>query len=118
MSSPGKRNITLYQGDSYEMQISFSTADTGPVDITGHTFAAQIRTSTADADNGAAPLATFTCTADDPTAGILFLTLDPSDTTALKSKVAAWDLQGTAPDGAITTYLAGAVSVQLEVTRP
>ena len=112
---PGKTDLSIYQGDDYLLHASF-TAGGVPLDLTGHSFRAQIRPTTADDDAGAAALAEFEVTVTDPAGGELDLELAHTVTTDLSGK-AHWDLEGTDPAGKVTTYLAGVVVVTDEVTR-
>jgi hypothetical protein len=113
---PGKKDLTIYQGDDYRLLVTFTTSG-GPFDLTGHTFAAQVRAGPADT-NPNPPLASFTCTLTNPTGGELTLELPHTTTAALGATAKTWDLQATDPAGKVTTYLAGTVTVTLEVTRP
>jgi hypothetical protein len=116
MMPPGKADLAIYQGDDYLLDATF-TAGGNPVNLTGHTFRAQIRPTTADADSGGPPLATFVVTMVDAVAGHLRISLDHDTTEALPATSAKWDLEGADAGGRITTYLAGAVTVTQEVTR-
>jgi hypothetical protein len=113
---PAKQDLTIYQGDDFRLRILFS-ASGAPVDMSGHSFAAQVRAGPVDA-NPDPPLASFTCTLSDPVGGELVLELPHSATAALGATAKAWDLQSTDPAGKVTTYVSGAVAVTLEVTRP
>lgn len=115
---PGKANLSIYQGDDYQLVVLFKVKATGePLPVTGHTFKAQVRKSTADEDGGGDPLAEFACMVTDGPNGTVLLELDHTQTTALTERTAAWDMQGTDTGGYVTTYLAGSVTVTPEVTR-
>jgi len=119
---PGKLDLDVYQGDTFKLALTFTTGG-APLDITGTTFAAHIRTTTADADGGvppnppSAPLAAMVATITDGPAGKALLTIPHTDTEKLRAGVFRWDLQGV-NGGETTTYLAGEVRVTAEVTRP
>jgi hypothetical protein len=114
---PGKVDLAIYQGDDTRFNVVFSIAGS-PVNLTGWSFAAQVRKVSADDDGGGAPLASFTCTITNPTAGIVEVVLPHTQSENIDVKSAVWDLQGTDPAGSVTTFIAGAANVTLEVTRP
>lgn len=112
---PGKANLDVYQGDDYELRVAFIAGAGGPpVNLTGLTFAAQIRLSTAD--NGPV-LATFECEVTDAPGGLLTCKLPHEQSVALRYPQGAWDLEATDGAGDVTTYLAGTVKVTPEKTR-
>ena len=105
-------NLAIYQGDDYAAVVAISNGG-GTLDLTGYAAQAQIRTDYAD--QGGTVAAEIQITPDWPA---LTLALDiPHDVTATLAGNYVWDLQIVAPDGAITTILAGEVSVTQEVTR-
>jgi len=111
MPKPASRNIVVYRGDSYTHAVVLTTDGTTAVNITGRTYAAQVRTTTESSD----VVATFT-TANGGSNGTVTLTLAAATTAALTPGSYVWDLQET--NGANpTTLLAGACSVQGDVTR-
>ncbi len=116
---PGVHHLALYQGDHWEQLFTLAedygtaeTPDVRPVDLTGCTVAAQIRTNV----RSQTPLAVFTATITDPAAGAVRLVLPSAEATKL-TRNGVWDLQITDTGGRITTWLAGAVEVTREVTR-
>jgi hypothetical protein len=111
--APGKVDLAIYQGDDYELMATF-TDGAGPFDLTGYTFAAQIRT--APADDAPTVTAEFVCVITDAAGGILKLTLDHNVTVALPIVPLIWDLQGDI-GGYIATFIRGVVTVTAEVTR-
>lgn len=115
--APAKQNLAIYQGDDYFLDAVFSVGG-APFDISAWTFAAQIRKTTADADNSGDAFAEFDCTIVDGPGGRLRLFLDHAQTEAIEETAGQWDLQGTDAGGMITTLLAGAVTITKEVTRP
>lgn len=115
MPTPGTADLTVYQGDDYALECSFTTSS-GAYNLTGLTFKAEVRTTNADDDAGGPPLATFTPTITDAPGGILTLTLPHTATLGLPA-LAAWDLQSTNGTGWVTTYLKGKVTTTKEVTR-
>jgi hypothetical protein len=82
------------------------------VNITGRTYAAQIRTTT----DAATALATFSCSIVSGAAGTLTATLSASTTAALTAGLGVWDLQET-NGTTVTTLLSGSVTISQDVTR-
>lgn len=112
MSSPATYPLTLRAGDTETVSVTLQDSSGNPINITGRTYAAQVR-ATVDA---ASPLATFTCTITNAAAGQFACTLSATTTAALSTGVAVWDLQeinGTT----VTTLLAGPVKIDKDVTR-
>lgn len=93
---------------------------TDPVNITGRTYTAQIRATTALT---APILASWTCAITDGPNGGLTCSLASEDSADLvatptgRSSSAVWDLQED-NGGVITTLLAGKVKITGDVTRP
>lgn len=100
-------NLNLYQGDDFFLDITVTDSQGQPVDLSGSTSTAQIRKSAADATI----MASFTVT---PEGNVLHLHLVGADAAVLTSGV--WDAQ--IDTGAVTTLVAGTVSITNEVTRP
>ena len=116
---PGKYPITLYRGDSRTWSLLFTEDDgTTPVDMSGKTWAAQVRSS-ADATP---VLLTLTVDDTDAATGVIVVNLPASQwtdvdipTTAPTTKW-AWDLQST--DGSeVRTWLYGPAKILWDVTR-
>ena len=112
MARPGTRNIQLYRGDDYAHVVTLTSNGTTPVNITGRTYTAQIRTGT---DATSASLS-FTCTVPTGTDGVVNITAADSATAALAAGEYVWDLQESA-SGVVTTILRGTCSVLADVTR-
>jgi hypothetical protein len=112
MSNPANYPLTLRIGDTETISVTVQDSSGTVINITGRSYAAQVR-ATADA---ASPLATFTCLVTNGAAGQLACTLTATQTAALSTGVAVWDLQET--NGAtVTTLLAGPVRIDQDVTR-
>lgn len=125
---PGTQDLAIYQGDDYffSFRVRNPSPDGGatpgdPIDLTGSTAKAQIRSTASDAS----VLAEFTCIISEtqdigsPTRGVVTISLSNIQTTALAVPQTAyeWDVQLTDSGGHIQTYLRGKVTVQAEVTR-
>lgn len=118
---PGSVDITVYQGDTYTLffRVRNQNPDGTPgayIDLTGYVGLAQIRAKATDPDP---PLATFAVTLADQvlSRGGVTLTLTPAQTAPLPVTGGVWDVQLTAPDGSVHTYLAGNVIVLQQVSR-
>ena len=112
MSSPANYLLTLRTGDTETVSVTLQDSAGAPIDITGRTYAAQVR-ATADA---ASPLATFSCSITNAASGQFACTLSAATTAALSTGVAVWDLQET-NGSVVTTLLAGPVRIDQDVTR-
>jgi hypothetical protein len=114
MAAPLTANLTFVRGDTWQFQVVItSDADgTVPVDISTYTFAAQCRTAPdISAVSGAA-----TCTVTDGVNGSLTVSWSATTTAAISPGLYYWDLQQTA-GSAITTIMAGQITVLADVTR-
>lgn len=106
---PTKYDLEVYRGDTFAVTFHFLNGAT-PEDLTGTTFAAQIRTY-ADGDVIATPTVTIGTPASQ---GTVTLALSATDTTTLKPGV--WDLQQTS-GATVKTRIMGTVKVTPDVTR-
>ncbi len=112
MAVPATQNLTITRGDTETVNVIVTTDGTTPVNITGRTYAAQIR-SNADATTISA---TFSCAIISGASGTLRCTLAAADSALLGPGYYQWDLQENA-SGVISTILAGTVEVRADVTR-
>ena len=107
-------NLTLRMGDTESVTVTIQDENGSAVDISGRTYAAQVRANAEDTTI----LATFTCAIVNAAQGILTATLTSTETRALTPGLAVWDLQETNPVGpVVTTLLAGQVTIVQDVTR-
>jgi hypothetical protein len=112
MSSPATYPLTVRIGDTETVSVTLQDSSGTAINITGRTYAAQIR-ATADA---ASPLATFSCSITNAAAGTFACTLSAATTAALSTGVGVWDLAET-NGSTVTTLLAGPVQINQDVTR-
>jgi hypothetical protein len=110
---PATYPLSLYRGDTYAWQFKLwqDDAKTQPVDLTGATAKAEVRYTT-----GGTEILAMTCTITPP--NIINVSLPAAVWVAWpfnSSKRPAWDLQVT-QSGAVTTYVAGPVSVVGDIT--
>jgi len=108
--APGTYNITVYQGDTLNMQFGLwqDNAMTIPLNLTGVTPYAQVRT----APGGTPKTMELTCAVQLP--NLVNVTLPATQTQTAVAGV--WDLELDGPNG-VMTVIAGAVSVVPDVTR-
>lgn len=104
--------LTIRTGDTEQVTLFIKDSAGAAVNITGRTYAAQIRKSVTDAT----PIATFTCTITDAAAGKMIATLSATTTAALSPGNACWDLSET-NGSVVTTLIGGFVSIVKDVTR-
>jgi hypothetical protein len=107
--APGKFDLQIYQGDSYDWQFKLwqDAAMTNPVDLTGVTAKAQIRKGA-----GVTGPIELACTVTTPNIVDVKLTAALSDT----AFDGVWDLELDGPSG-VTTVVAGTVTVTPDVTE-
>jgi len=108
MATPARYDIRLVAGDDYQITVRLLDNDGDPVDTSGYTFKAQIRS--APLPHGSL-VAEFDVT---PVTGGAELVLIADDTESLRGDL-VWDVQSESPD--VRTWVTGAVIVMPEVTR-
>lgn len=104
-------NVRLTQGDTFRETFVFRNADGSLLDLTGLTFASQVRETAA----GAA-LATMTIDVTGAASGQVVRSLGTAVTAGLSGRL-VHDLQQTDSDGVRRTLLGGEFTVVDEVTR-
>ena len=109
---PSKANLAIYQGDDYAAVVTVLNGSDAPPDLAGYQAQAQIRNGAADSNPDI--LVEINTSIQAP--NLVNLWIPNSDTVGLSGPY-AWDLQLIAPDGIISTILAGNVTVTPEVTR-
>jgi hypothetical protein len=110
--APANLPLQIRIGDTETVSVTIQDAAGAPVNISGRTYAAQIRTTT----DAATALATFTCAIVSGAAGTLTATLSAATTAALTPGLGVWDLEETSGT-TVTTLLAGSVTIVQDVTR-
>lgn len=114
MAAPGAYNLTLVQGDDVAETFTFRD-DTGTaIDITGYTFAAQMRPY----PSSSSVTATFTVAISGAgSGGTVTMTLARAVTATISAGRYHWDLEWTDTANRKRTLLAGVAVVLEEVTR-
>jgi uncharacterized protein YfaS (alpha-2-macroglobulin family) len=106
-SLPQVVNLVLYEGDDFYLTLTVTDVDGGPVDFSGATAMAQVRTTVSDPSDVA-----FVPTIS---GNEIELHLPSTATTGLRSGV--WDCQVTYESGDVQTLAHGSVTVTPQVTR-
>ncbi len=112
---PAPVNLTIEQGNTWSAQLAFADGNHTPINLSGYTFAAQVRPSY----SSSAVTATFTCTVTDAAGGLMTISLTSTQTAALLApSKGQWDLwmYQTSPATALR-IMAGDVFVIARVTR-
>jgi len=112
MAQPADQDLTITRGDTETLVVTITTDGSTPVNITGRTYASQIRTQ----QDSTTIKASFTCTVTNGAAGEVTCVLSSTSSAALSAGLYFWDLQETA-SGTVSTVLAGNVTVLADVTR-
>jgi hypothetical protein len=112
---PAPVNLTIEQGSTWSVSLTFTDGNKQPIDLTLYTFTAQIRPSY----SSTTVTATFTCTVTDPTHGVATLSLTSDQTAALPAPFTGqWDLwMSTTSPATALRIMAGNVTVVPRVTR-
>ena len=110
--TPGKYDLTLYRGDSYEWTFKLweDEAKLVPVDLTGAVAAAEIREK-----SGGTQVMALTCAITAP--NIVDVALPATLWAGVLLAAGVWDLEVTFVDGEVRTMVAGKVTVTGDVTN-
>ena len=112
MAQPADQDLTITRGDTETLVVTITTDGSTAVDITGRTYASQIRSQ----QDSTTIKASFTCTVTSGAAGEVTCVLSSTSSAALSAGLYFWDLQENA-SSVISTILAGTVTVLADVTR-
>lgn len=110
--SPAVLDLVLYAGDGTTFEIDFVDENEATIDMSGFTWAAQIRKK-----RGVDPAFDLEFTTTNTVGGVLLVHV-PAEITAQLPKSGQWDLQATAAGQDPITLLQGAVTCNVDVTRP
>lgn len=109
--NPATLNLSVYQGDTFRKDLTFTTNGVTPINITGYTLTAQYRVTVE-----ATAYVAFTCAIVSGVAGTATVSLTGTQTAAIVAN-GVWDLQWVTGAGDVQTVLAGVVRLGREVTR-
>lgn len=112
MAVPADQDLTITRGDTETLVVTITSDGTTPINITGRTYRAQIRSS----QDSVTVKASFTCVVTDGANGQVTCTLSAANSATLGSGVYYWDFEENA-SGVVSTILAGNVTVTADVTR-
>lgn len=114
MAAPVKANQVYTRGDTWDFQVVITSDEAGliPVDITGYTYASQLRAT----PNVAAITIAATCTVTNGPAGEMLVSFAATATADVDEGKYYYDLQQTA-GSSVTTIMAGEIEVLADVTR-
>ena len=113
---PSKHNLVLYRGDTYVRTFTFAYADATTIDFTDGS--ARVLVKTAHDGDTLTELSTANgklSFGDDPTLGVVTLSLTAAETSAFTWTLAVYDFQLTLADETVITPLAGSFVIQKDV---
>lgn len=109
-------NITVNQGENYDLTATLTNADGTPVNISGYSLRGKVKYSY----GSTGVLVDLAPTIVNPVSGIINFTLTPSETAALPITVAVYDIEryvsGQSPEATVVRVLQGTVTITPEVT--
>jgi hypothetical protein len=112
MAQPADQDLTITRGDTETLVVTITADGSTPVDITGRTYRAQIRTQ----QDSTTVKAAFTCTVTGGASGQVTCILSATTSSTLSAGLYFWDLEENA-SGVVSTILSGNVTVLADVTR-
>ena len=112
MAQPADQDLTITRGDTETLVVTITTDGSTPVNITGRTYRAQIRSQ----QDSTTIKASFTCVVTNGSVGQVTCTLSSVSSSALSAGLYFWDFEEDA-SGVISTILSGNVTVLADVTR-
>lgn len=111
MPAPDQYNISIYQGDSFSLQMEYVDDNDDPIDLSTYSARGNIRERAGrDSDS----LATFTCVISDT--NTVTASLTDTQTKALTFDNAAYDIE-VYKSGSVITLVSGTVTLVKEVTK-
>lgn len=107
---PANMDLDIWQGDAQEYILKLTGAGAAPIDLTGHTAQAVLRSSFNSPTSYA-----FDCTVTDALNGTVRLYMSSVVSGGIPPGDYVWNFQVTMPNKDVRTYLAGDVTVYAEV---
>ena len=105
--------LTLDQGTTFQTQISLTNDDQTPINVTGFSFASQIRKSYYSTN----PVANLTVSIVDASTGNVTLSMTAANTANVRAGRYLYDLMMTDTGGVKTRVIEGIITVTPQVTR-
>lgn len=112
MALPVDQDFSLVRGDTLTFTLTINDDAGSPIDITGRTYTAQVRS----APDSTTVKGTFTCTVPTGTDGKVTSVLSATASALLSPGIYFYDLQENA-SGVISTLVSGNINVVADVTR-
>ena len=112
MAQPADQDLTITRGDTETLVVTITADGSTPVNITGRTYQAQIRSQ----QDSTTIKGSFVCVVTSGASGQVTCTLAASASATLSAGLYFWDFQEDA-SGVISTILSGNVTVLADVTR-
>jgi hypothetical protein len=112
MAVPVTTDLSITRGDTETIVFTSTTDGTTPINVTGRTYTAQMRTS----PDISIVSASFDCQVTNGANGVVTCVLSAANSALLSPGYYYWDLQENA-SGVISTLLSGTVTVLADVTR-
>ena len=106
-------NLQIDQGSTFSKQITVYQTDGVTIqNLTGYTIASQVRKNYTSTN-----FVTINATNNDPTNGVIVMSLAATDTAGMKAGRYVYDLQITAADGTVSRTIEGIITIKPEVTK-
>lgn len=112
MGAPAEGDIVITRGDTVAIVVIMTSDGTTPINITGRTYAAQVRTQADSPDI----VLTMTCAVTNGAAGEVTCSLTHAQTIVPSAGNYVWDLEENA-SGTYSTPLSGGFTILADVTR-
>lgn len=107
-----RRDLEVYQGDTFTHEIRIVDANGDPINVTGRTFESQVRRRTSyDTIE-----ATFSVDTSQAATGVVVFTIDAATCADLETGVHRYDVHQIV-GGVVLTLVYGRVNIRGEVTR-
>jgi hypothetical protein len=119
MQAPAILDLTMYQGASFDYQLTWNTTEgtvTSPVDLTNWSARMQIR-ATYQSSTAVLSFTSGTGITLGGTTGSILIEATPVQTAGVASGQYVYDLELVSPASAVTRLVNGSVFVDPEVTR-
>lgn len=112
MAVPADQDLTITRGDTETLVVTITDGNSTPIDVTGRTYRAQIRSQ----QDSTTIKASFVCVVTDGAAGKVTCTLSSINSASLSAGLYFWDFEENASE-VISTIISGNVTVLADVTR-
>lgn len=119
MQAPATLNLTMYQGASWDYQLTWTTTAgsvTAPVDLSNYSARMQVRDSY-DSSDVLLSLTSGTGITLGGTAGTIYLEASATTTAGVQDGKFVYDLELVSQAGYVTRLVEGQLQVKPEVTR-